>query len=189
MELLTPREWEVASLVALGHTNVEIARRLEISSKTVEAHRKHIMTKLRLRSRADVVRFALDHGLMKANPGRAFSHQCPGCKIVWHLRATFLSDREVRFLGYQPARTVSSPGFLMFHHDRCRTTLPLALESLKELSGGPLLAPSCAVTGKKNGHCLANDTLQPCPLRCVCASVWRLSQIINHWPKNRPEPS
>jgi two-component system response regulator NreC len=63
-ELLTPREREVVSHVALGLTNTEIARRLSISEKTVETHRAHIVAKLGLRCRADLVRFALDYGLM-----------------------------------------------------------------------------------------------------------------------------
>jgi two-component system, NarL family, response regulator NreC len=64
VEVLTPREREVISLVALGHTNAEVGRRLHISEKTVETHRLHIITKLALRSRADLVRFALEHQLM-----------------------------------------------------------------------------------------------------------------------------
>ena len=64
LELLTPREREVTSLLALGYTNLEVSRRLHISSKTVETHRDHIMQKLGLRTRADLVRFALEYGLM-----------------------------------------------------------------------------------------------------------------------------
>lgn len=63
--LLTPREQEVCALLATGHTNVEISQKLAISERTVETHRAHIMTKLDLDSRADLVRFAIDHGLMK----------------------------------------------------------------------------------------------------------------------------
>ncbi len=62
--MLTPREREVVTLVALGHTNAEIARRLHISEKTVESHRMHITSKLGLRRRADLVRFALEYKLI-----------------------------------------------------------------------------------------------------------------------------
>ena len=65
-ELLTHREQEVASLIALGHTNAEVARLLHITEKTVETHRLHVMTKLCLRTRADLVRFALEHQLIGA---------------------------------------------------------------------------------------------------------------------------
>ena len=65
LQLLSQREREVVSLIALGHSNAEIARKLHISEKTVETHRAHILEKLALRTRADVVRFAIEHGLMK----------------------------------------------------------------------------------------------------------------------------
>jgi DNA-binding NarL/FixJ family response regulator len=61
---LSPRELDVFKLIALGHTNQEIAARLHISEKTVETHRANLLGKLGLRTRADVVRLALEHGLM-----------------------------------------------------------------------------------------------------------------------------
>ena len=64
VELLTSREREVVSLLALGHTNAEVGGRLHISEKTVETHRMHVLEKLSLQTRADLVRFALEHGLM-----------------------------------------------------------------------------------------------------------------------------
>jgi len=64
--LLSEREREVLGLIALGHTNAEIGCRLHISEKTVETHRAHILEKLHLRTRADLVRFAIEHGLMGA---------------------------------------------------------------------------------------------------------------------------
>jgi two-component system, NarL family, response regulator NreC len=66
IEHLSDREREVVALVALGHTNAEIGDRLHISEKTVETHRAHILRKLGLRTRADIVRFAIEHGLMKS---------------------------------------------------------------------------------------------------------------------------
>lgn len=64
LELITDREREVLTLIALGHTTPEIARKLHIGEKTVETHRAHIGDKLGLRTRADLVRFALEHGLL-----------------------------------------------------------------------------------------------------------------------------
>jgi two-component system response regulator NreC len=62
---LSEREGEVLRLLALGHTNQEIAKQLYISVRTAETHRAHIMQKLRLSSRAELVRYALDHGLLE----------------------------------------------------------------------------------------------------------------------------
>jgi DNA-binding NarL/FixJ family response regulator len=62
---LSDREREVLRLLALGHTNQEISTQLFISVRTAETHRAHIMQKLRLSSRAELVRYALDQGLLE----------------------------------------------------------------------------------------------------------------------------
>jgi two-component system response regulator NreC len=62
---LSERENEVLRLLALGHTNQEIAKQLFISVRTAETHRAHIMQKLRLSTRAELVRYALDRGLLE----------------------------------------------------------------------------------------------------------------------------
>ncbi|HET9288768.1 MAG TPA: response regulator transcription factor [Gaiella sp.] len=61
---LSEREREVLRLLALGHTNQEIAKMLFISVRTAETHRAHIMQKLRLSTRAELVRYALSRGLL-----------------------------------------------------------------------------------------------------------------------------
>jgi two-component system response regulator NreC len=66
---LSDREREVLRLLALGHTNQEIARMLYISVRTAETHRAHIMQKLRLETRAELVRYALAHGLLSEERG------------------------------------------------------------------------------------------------------------------------
>jgi len=62
---LSEREREVLRLLALGHTNQEIAKMLYISVRTAETHRAHIMQKLRLSTRAELVRHALAQGLLE----------------------------------------------------------------------------------------------------------------------------
>jgi two-component system, NarL family, response regulator NreC len=61
---LSDREREVLRLLALGHTNQEIAQMLYLSVRTAETHRARIMQKLGLTTRAELVRYALDHGLL-----------------------------------------------------------------------------------------------------------------------------
>jgi two-component system, NarL family, response regulator NreC len=61
---LTEREVEVLRLIALGHTNAEIAGQLFLSVRTVESHRAHIQQKLGRATRAELVRYALDHGFV-----------------------------------------------------------------------------------------------------------------------------
>ena len=53
-------------MITLGYTNAEIAEQLYLSVRTVETHRAHIQQKLRLASRAELVRYALDHKLIQA---------------------------------------------------------------------------------------------------------------------------
>jgi two-component system, NarL family, response regulator NreC len=62
---LSERELEILRLIALGHTNPEIAGQLFLSIRTIEAHRSHIHQKLTLTSRAELVRFALEHHLIE----------------------------------------------------------------------------------------------------------------------------
>jgi len=63
---LSDREADVLRLIALGHTNAEIAAQLYLSVRTVETHRSHIQQKLRLTSRAELVGYALERGLISA---------------------------------------------------------------------------------------------------------------------------
>jgi two-component system, NarL family, response regulator NreC len=62
---LTPREQEVLRLIALGHTSVEIATGLGLSPRTIETHRARIHRKLGLVTRAELVRYALRHNLLR----------------------------------------------------------------------------------------------------------------------------
>ncbi len=64
-DVLSPREREVLELLALGHTQREVAERLGVGTKSIETYRSRIGDKLELRSRADLVRYALRHGLVK----------------------------------------------------------------------------------------------------------------------------
>jgi two-component system response regulator NreC len=63
---LSQREVEVLRMIALGHTNAEIAEQLYLSVRTVETHRAHIQHKLRLATRSELVRYALNHKLIDA---------------------------------------------------------------------------------------------------------------------------
>lgn len=61
---LSPRETEVLRLIALGHTSAEIAAKLHLSPRTVETHRAHIHRKLGMRTRAELVQYALGQRLL-----------------------------------------------------------------------------------------------------------------------------
>jgi DNA-binding NarL/FixJ family response regulator len=65
-ETLTDREKQVLKLVAEGRSNKEVAALLNISVKTAMSHREHIMVKLHLHNRTELIRFALRHGVIRA---------------------------------------------------------------------------------------------------------------------------
>lgn len=64
LDVLSPREREILQLIAEGNANAAIAEKLTLSVRTVEAHRAHIMSKLRFNSQADLVRYAMQQGLI-----------------------------------------------------------------------------------------------------------------------------
>jgi len=67
-EELTDREKQVMDLIAHGYTNKEIAEQLLISKKTVETHRANIFAKLQVKTRAELVRYAIRHDMLRAHP-------------------------------------------------------------------------------------------------------------------------
>lgn len=66
-ERLTDREKQVLKLVAEGRSNKEVAALLDISIKTAMSHREHVMEKLGVHNRTDLIRFALRHGVIRAD--------------------------------------------------------------------------------------------------------------------------
>jgi two-component system response regulator NreC len=66
---LSNREVDVLTLIALGHTNAEIAKQLYLSVRTIETHRSHVQQKLRLSTRAELVGYALERRLISAGGG------------------------------------------------------------------------------------------------------------------------
>ena len=64
-EQLTPRELEVVKLIAEAYTNRQIAETLKVSEKTVESHRGNVLSKLGMRDRVEVARYAVRRGLVE----------------------------------------------------------------------------------------------------------------------------
>jgi DNA-binding NarL/FixJ family response regulator len=69
LAILSTREREVLRFIAEGHTNQAVADRLEVSVKSIESYRSRLMTKLGLKSRADLTRFAIENRLLASGPG------------------------------------------------------------------------------------------------------------------------
>lgn len=64
-DVLTDRELEVAKYLSIGKTNHEIAKELDISVKTVDTHRLHVMQKLNLKNNAQLVHYAVRYGWLE----------------------------------------------------------------------------------------------------------------------------
>jgi two-component system response regulator NreC len=65
---LSDREVDVLRLIALGHTNTEVAERLMLSVRTVESHRAHVQRKLGVSKRSELVRYALERRMLDSEP-------------------------------------------------------------------------------------------------------------------------
>jgi DNA-binding NarL/FixJ family response regulator len=70
LELLTPRQLDILRLVSIGHTNREIANMLQISVRTVEVHRFNLMRRLNVRNVAQLLRRAVQRGLLSKSFGK-----------------------------------------------------------------------------------------------------------------------
>jgi DNA-binding NarL/FixJ family response regulator len=64
-DLLSSRESEVLSLIAMGHTDQQIADKLFLSIKTVQTYKSRLKEKLKVKGRAELVRYAIQHGLLE----------------------------------------------------------------------------------------------------------------------------
>ena len=96
---LSEREVDVLRLIALGHTNAEIAEQLYLSVRTVETHRSHIQQKLRLSTRAELVGYALERGLIARQPaagGGAPAHGSAGSPALGLASGSALSRSACR---------------------------------------------------------------------------------------------
>jgi hypothetical protein len=108
---------------------------------------------------------------------------CPKCGNEWGRCGDFLSDRDVRLLGFQSGSTIPNDGLFLFTHERCGTTLAVELSSFRSLLPLPALAPSCWIKGDTPSFCLGRAQEICCPLECICEHVWILSHTIASWPK------
>jgi DNA-binding NarL/FixJ family response regulator len=80
---LSKREFQVLELLSLGYTNKEIAVELALATKSVDTYRQRLQDKLGLKGRALLVRYALDHGILKANSrGTNDAPPTPGVRIM-----------------------------------------------------------------------------------------------------------
>ena len=85
-------------------------------------------------------------------------------------------------IGYQVNFKSLDAGIFLFNH-RCKGTLAIPAEQFRDLYKGPIFKERATGSDDCPGHCLHEDQLDPCPVRCECAYVREILQIIRRWPK------
>jgi hypothetical protein len=108
--------------------------------------------------------------------------RCSNCGVEWLARDRFLSDPDISLVGYQVHFDRLMEGLFLFNHT-CKTTLSLPAALFRNLYHGPVFSDRMTGTEACPGHCLHNDSLDPCPAQCECAFVREILQMIANWPK------
>jgi len=107
---------------------------------------------------------------------------CPMCGFVWTEKASFLNDPNLRMIGYQVDFDELMSGLFLFHHI-CGTSLAIKAETFQYLYDGPMFTERMRGTKECGGHCLHKNDLRSCPVKCECAYVREIVQVILNWPK------
>ena len=109
--------------------------------------------------------------------------KCSVCKKVWITRDDFLYDTEVSIVGYQVHFDELTEGLFLFNHS-CGSTISLTAGAFRDLYDGPMFQTRMTGSDDCPGYCLTNSELRPCPVKCECAYVREIIQLIKTWPKN-----
>ena len=107
---------------------------------------------------------------------------CSCCNHKWKTRDDFLSDPDVKIIGYQANFEVLKAGLFFFNHD-CGTTLALYADLFADLYQGPIFQERLQGGEDCPGYCLNKDDLEPCPAACECAFVREIIQCVKKFPR------
>lgn len=110
--------------------------------------------------------------------------KCTKCGFAWPKRETFLSDPNLRMIGYQASLGELMAGLFLFNHD-CGTSLAILASDFRDLYDGPIYKERLDNTQECGGHCLHKGDLGPCPAKCQCAYVREIVQVILNWPRQQ----
>jgi hypothetical protein len=108
--------------------------------------------------------------------------KCSKCRFVWRERTSFLTDPNVKMVGYQVHFEKLKAGLFLFDHS-CRTTMAVEAGKFQDLYDGPMFADNLTGTEDGEDRCLQLTDLHPCRLKCECTYVRNVAQIILNWPK------
>ena len=108
--------------------------------------------------------------------------ECSPCGQKWIARDDFLADPGVEITGYQVNYDNLLGGTFLFNHS-CGATLALSVRIFNGLYEGPIFKERATDTEDCPGYCLYQDRLDACDLRCECAYIRNIIDIIKTWPK------
>lgn len=114
---------------------------------------------------------------------------CSNCGKIWPKQEDFLIDPEVDLVGCQIDYRHLRRGLFLFNHLTCGTTMSIRTEKFCNLYDGPVFQESKVGTNECPEYCLHQDVLNACPIRCECAWVREILQLIKSWNKELPVSS
>ena len=112
--------------------------------------------------------------------------QCTTCFHGWSDRDSFLSDPAIKVIGYQVNYIELEKGLFLFNHEipKCGNTMAIEVNAFSDLYDGPIFNARLENSGRCGDNCLHESNLIPCPMKCECAYVRQVLDIVDKWPKN-----
>jgi hypothetical protein len=125
---------------------------------------------------------------MNANPKQERFKSCSYCNVHWSSRETFLSDQNIKLVGYQPHYKNMEEGLFLFNHLTCNSTLSVISQKFRDLYTGPFYAINKLDEDQLNyddcpDFCLFKNKMKGCLQQCERAFVSEVIQIITMWKK------
>ena len=107
---------------------------------------------------------------------------CSTCGFIWKSREAFLTDKNIKLIGYQPHFQDLKIGLFLFDHS-CETTLSIQARNFFDLYDGPIFTEKLKGTRECPRYCLNKNELRSCKLKCECAFVREILQILQKMNK------
>lgn len=119
----------------------------------------------------------------RKSDGSGVFKKCASCNHGWETRDSYLSDPQLRIVGYQANFESPGLGTFMFSH-LCGTTMSISAHEFVDLYTGHIFNKLAKGSRECPKYCLDEKDLKSCEVPCECAYIRKVALIIQHWPKN-----
>ncbi len=109
--------------------------------------------------------------------------ECTCCGHAWPTLEAFLGDPQLQVVGYQINFGDLLLGLFLFDHLACGSTIAVPARLFQDLYNGPIYSTRATGTGECPEYCLYAEELGACLVKCECAYVREILQIVRRWPK------